>query len=103
MPLRSSARKIPGSDAYMVDYPLKPGDSLIELTYSLPYESGEPYFGQLLYSNLETISFWNIKNEIELLEERGYSTKQMETKFQRSLAFPFFLLAMTLLLSLIHI
>ncbi|MBH00072.1 MAG: hypothetical protein CMN58_06990 [Solibacterales bacterium] len=54
MPLRSSARKIPGSDAYMVDYPLKPGDSLIELTYSLPYESGEPYFGQLLYSNLET-------------------------------------------------
>tara|TARA_Y100000590_G_C15647116_1_gene987299 strand:- start:855 stop:1613 length:759 start_codon:yes stop_codon:yes gene_type:complete len=50
-----------------------------------------------LYSNLDTVSFWNIKNEIELLEERGYSTKQMETKFQRSLAFPFFLLAMTLL------
>jgi len=50
-----------------------------------------------LYSNLDTFSFWNIKNEINLLEERGYSTKQMETKFQRSLAFPFFLLAMTLL------
>jgi len=50
-----------------------------------------------LYSNLETISFWNIKNEIKLLEERGYSTKQMQTKLQRSLAFPFFLLAMVLL------
>ena len=50
-----------------------------------------------LYSNLDTISFWNIKNEIKLLEERGYSTKQMETKLQRSLAFPFFLLAMLLL------
>jgi len=50
-----------------------------------------------LYSNLDTISFWNIKNEIKLLEERGYSTKQMETKLQRSLAFPFFLLAMVLL------
>ena len=50
-----------------------------------------------LYSNLDTVSFWNIKNQIELLEERGYSTKRMETKFQRSLAFPFFLLAMTLL------
>ena len=50
-----------------------------------------------LYSNLDTVSFWNIKNEIKLLENRGYSTKQMETKFQRSLAFPFFLLAMTLL------
>ena len=34
---------------------------------------------------------------MKLLEERGYSTKQMETKFQRALAYPFFLLAMTLL------
>ena len=50
-----------------------------------------------LYSNLDTISFWDIDDEIELLEERGYSTKQMETKLQRSLAFPFFLLAMILL------
>ncbi len=50
-----------------------------------------------LYSNLDTISFWNIENEIKLLEERGYSTKQMETKLQRSFAFPFFLLAMVVL------
>ena len=50
-----------------------------------------------LYSNLDTISFWKIENEIKLLEERGYSTKQMETKLQRSFAFPFFLLGMVLL------
>ena len=50
-----------------------------------------------LYTNLDTVSFWNIENEIELLEGRGYSTKQMETKLHRSLAFPFFLLAMVLL------
>ena len=50
-----------------------------------------------LYSNLETVSFWNIGNEIKLLEERGYSTKQMETKLHKSFAFPFFLLAMVLL------
>ena len=50
-----------------------------------------------LYTNLDTVSFWNIGNEIKLLEERGYSTKQMETKLHRSLAFPFFLLAMVLL------
>ena len=50
-----------------------------------------------LYTNLDTVSFWNIENEIKLLEERGYSTKQMETKLHRSLAFPFFLLAMVLL------
>ena len=52
---------------------------------------------QSLYSNLDAVSFWNIANEIELLEERGYSTKQMETKLQRSFAFPFFLLAMVFL------
>tara|TARA_B100000029_G_scaffold442780_1_gene461416 strand:+ start:7392 stop:8147 length:756 start_codon:yes stop_codon:yes gene_type:complete len=50
-----------------------------------------------LYSNLDTISFWNIENEIKLLEERGYSTKEMEAKLHRSLSFPFFLLSMLLL------
>ncbi len=50
-----------------------------------------------LYKNLNTISFWNIKDEIKRLEERGYSTKQMETKLHKSLAFPFFLLGMVLL------
>ncbi len=50
-----------------------------------------------LYSNLNTISFWEIENEIKLLEERGYSTNEMETKLQRSFAFPFFLLSMILL------
>ena len=46
---------------------------------------------------LNTISFWKIGSEIRLLEERGYSTRQVDTKLQRSLAFPFFLLAMVLL------
>ena len=50
-----------------------------------------------LYSNLDTISFWNIRGEIELLKERGYSIKEMQAKFQRSLAFPFFLVSMVLL------
>ena len=52
-----------------------------------------------LYSNLETISFWNLENEIKLLEQRGYSTKEMEAKLHRSFAFPFFLLSMLLLSS----
>ena len=50
-----------------------------------------------LYSNMGTISFWKIGNEIKLLKERGYSTKQMETRLHRSLSFPFFLLAMIFL------
>ena len=52
-----------------------------------------------LYSNLDTISFWNIDNEIKLLQERGYSTKAMQAKLHRSFAFPFFLLSMVLLSS----
>jgi len=74
------------------------GNLLSENTESINYNSIYD-IGKIksLYSNLETISFWNIKNEIKLLEERGYSTKQMQTKLQRSFAFPFFLLAMVLL------
>ena len=50
-----------------------------------------------LYSNLDTISFWNLRSQIKLLEERGYSTKEMEAKLHKSVAFPFFLLSMVLL------
>lgn len=52
-----------------------------------------------LYTNLDTISFWDIDYEIKLLEERGYSTKEMEAKLHRSYAFPLFLLSMILLSS----
>jgi len=46
-----------------------------------------------LYSNLDTVSFWNIKQEIKLLEDRGYSTNEMRAKMHRSFAFPLFYLA----------
>ena len=52
-----------------------------------------------LYSNLDTISFWDLEHEINLLKQRGYSTKEMQVKLHRSLAFPFFLLSMVLLSS----
>ena len=50
-----------------------------------------------LYKNLDTISFWSIDNQIKLLEERGYSTKDMETMLHKSLSFPLYLVAMVLL------
>ena len=50
-----------------------------------------------LYSNLDTVSFWNLENEIKLLENRGYSSRDMRAKLHQSLAFPFFLLSMVML------
>jgi|TARA_B110000438_G_scaffold281662_1_gene308012 lipopolysaccharide export system permease protein len=58
---------------------------------------------QSLYSNLDTISFWNLDEEIKLLRDRGYSTKEMQVKLHKSFAFPFFLLSMVLLSSLFTI
>ena len=52
-----------------------------------------------LYANLDTISFWDLEKEIKLLEQRGYSTKEMQVILHRSFAFPFFLLSMVLLSS----
>ena len=52
-----------------------------------------------LYSNLDTISFWSLSSEIELLDQRGYSTKEIEARLHRSFSFPFFLLSMLLLSS----
>jgi lipopolysaccharide export system permease protein len=69
-------------------------DNIISLSYTSLYDLKKI---KTLYSNLDTVSFWSIKNEIKLLEERGYSTKPMETMLQKSLAFPFFLFAMVLL------
>ena len=64
------------------------------LTYQSKYDIKKI---KSLYSNLDTISFWNLENEIKLLKDRGYSTREMRTKLHQSLAYPFFLLSMVLL------
>ena len=69
-------------------------DNLKNFSYTSTYDLKKI---KSLYSNIDTISFWNIENQIKLLEERGYSTKDMESKLHRSLAYPFFLLSMVLL------
>ena len=69
-------------------------ENLEEIIYESTYNLEKI---KTLYTNLDTISFWNIAGEIKLLKERGYSTKEMETKLHRSLSFPFFLLSMVFL------
>ena len=76
----------------------KDGKIILENLESLRYRSKYDIKKiKSLYANLDTVSFWNLENEIELLENRGYSTREMMTKWPRSLAFPLFLLSMVLL------
>jgi len=76
----------------------KDGKSIEENTSNIIYKSiYDVKKIKSLYSNLDTISFWNLQNEIKLFENRGYSTREMRSKLQQSLAFPFFLLSMIFL------
>ena len=69
-------------------------ENLSNISYASIYDLNQI---KSLYSNLDTVSFWSINEEIELLETRGYSTNEMRSKLHQSLAFPFFLLSMILL------
>ena len=50
-----------------------------------------------LFSNLDSISFWELNKLKKNYKYLGYSTKEIDGEFQRSLAFPLFLMSMTLL------
>ena len=69
-------------------------DNINTLSYKSAYDVKKI---KSLYSNLDTVSFWSLENEIKLLEARGYSTSDMRAKLQRTFAYPFFLLSMVLL------
>ena len=83
------------NDAQIID---KDGKTIFENINNLTYQSQYDIKKiKSLYSNLNTISFWSLENEIKLLEERGYSTGEMRAKLHKSLSFPFFLLSMVFL------
>jgi len=50
-----------------------------------------------IFSNLDAIPFWELNKFKDNYKKLGYSTKEIESEFQRSLSFPLFLMAMTLL------
>ena len=54
MPLPSSATKTNREDVYKVDFPLKPGASLIELTYRVPAADDGTFTSRVLYDDVET-------------------------------------------------
>ena len=50
-----------------------------------------------LFSNLDSVSFWKLNKLKKNYKHVGYSTKQIDSEFQRALSYPFFLMSMTLL------
>ena len=50
-----------------------------------------------IFSNLDAVSFWELNKLKENYKYLGYSTKEVESEFQRALSFPLFLMSMTLL------
>lgn len=54
MPLRSSALPTGDGDIHKVDFPLKPGENILNLQYELPHGDGDTYALRSLYSGTQT-------------------------------------------------
>ena len=50
-----------------------------------------------LFTNADTISFWEILNNIKKLNERGYSGDELKIKFHKYLSLPIYLFSMIIL------
>jgi hypothetical protein len=47
MPIGAGVLKTGKTDVYAIDFAIKPGETRFDVTYSLPYTSGEPYAGKV--------------------------------------------------------
>jgi lipopolysaccharide export system permease protein len=56
-----------------------------------------------IYKNTETTSLLNIKKEILILEDKGYSTIDLRIRYQKLISLPIYLLAMSILSGLMII
>jgi hypothetical protein len=48
MPIGAPVAKTSKADVYEIDYPVKPGETRFDLTYTVPYADGQPYEGKVL-------------------------------------------------------
>jgi hypothetical protein len=54
MPIRRAAEKTAKPDIYKIDFPIKPGQSRIDLTYSMPFASPGEFAGKVFYKGAPT-------------------------------------------------
>jgi hypothetical protein len=80
MPIDRVATKTKQRDIYSVDFPIKPGETDFRLTYVIPYTSGMPFDGKVLYSTDEP-TLLGAPNGVTLKGE-GLETKGVEPRSQ---------------------
>ncbi len=49
MPIQRAAEKTAKADVYKVDFPIKPGETRIDLTYLVPFSAGSTFEGKILF------------------------------------------------------
>jgi len=54
MPIGAPVNKTSKPDIYAVDFPVKPGETRFDLTYTVPYTAGEPYQGKVVTKDENT-------------------------------------------------
>ena len=54
MPIGAPVMKTAKPDIYAVDFPVKPGETRFDLTYTVPYTAGEPYAGKIVTKDENT-------------------------------------------------
>jgi hypothetical protein len=51
LPVERSAEKTPRAGAYKIDFPIKPGETRFDITYSMPFTSPGSYSGKVLHKD----------------------------------------------------
>jgi hypothetical protein len=51
MPVQRAAEKSPRAGVYKVDFPIKPGETRIDLTYLVPYQDSATFEGRILHKD----------------------------------------------------
>jgi hypothetical protein len=53
-PLQQPAQKTSQANVFKINFPMRPGESRVDLTYTLPYKEGAPYAGKIVTSDENT-------------------------------------------------
>jgi hypothetical protein len=88
MPIRRAPQPAGQPNVYMVDFPIKPGESTIELKYTMPFTSPGTFEGKSLYKGGPTsvIAPSGVQIKGEGLESRGQEPRTKATIYQTTAA-----------------